>query len=299
MQRSHVARSNPPKADSRDYVLDQVESMRRLTAEGLSDDLLETRPNLILSDTASEQFRAAGYLSLLDPEGKSHDFQHAVVLALQAQTGLIRIADMPAESTVGVRLGAGTEERWIPGLDGNAPSNTIDAYLSGFWATVVARNNEIMEEIAWFPIELTRQPGARFNSYMYLWAECWQAPFRDEGHDVRRIIRALGATLPENIEFPDDDYGTLVAYPAIDLLRLVAENKPDEFNTKLAEALRDHAAFYSVPDRIHTAPSLISWPLLAVASYAADNGFAIAVESEYLPKALLERHWAAAYEPIY
>ncbi|MEV0296677.1 immunity 49 family protein [Nocardia sp. NPDC050710] len=299
MPKTHVARVIPPKASSREYILDQVASVNRLTETGLSGNLLAERPNEILSTTASEQFRAAGYLSLLDPEGRTPEFQRAVILALQAQTGLTRIADIPAEATVGLRLGAGAVDRWVPGLGGDAPSNTIDSYLDGLWATIVARNWQIMEEVAWFPIELTRQPGTRFNKYMYMWAECWQSIFREEAIEVSRIAQTLEATLPRNLEFPDEDYSVLVAYPAINLLLHVITNNSNEFNTALEQALRDHSAYYSHPDRVHTAAALISWPILATVCHAMDNDIPIEVDSEYIPQAMINQNWAYAYEPIY
>ncbi|WUA07936.1 immunity 49 family protein [Nocardia sp. NBC_01377] len=273
--------------------------MNELTERSLSGDSLEKRADTILSGIVADQLRAAGYASLLDTDGRTPEFQRSVVLALQAQTGLIRLSDLPPEGTSGLRLGPGAPDRPIHGIEGNAPSNTIAAYLIGLWLTIISRNSSIMEDMAWYPVDLTAAPTARFNKYMFLWAECWQALFRHRQVEVGRITAAMDATLRRNLEYPDEDYGTLIAYPAMNLLLHLVTRNTAEFNTTLEQALEDHAAFNSTPDRVATAHALVAWPLLAAVCQAADKGIPVEVESDYLPRALIDRDWAAPYEPIY
>ncbi|WP_374936903.1 immunity 49 family protein [Streptomyces sp. Ru73] len=66
----------------------------------------------------------------------------------------------------------------------------------------------------------------------------------------------------------------------------------------MVDALRWHKAYWTGDeDRSMSSEGLVSLGPLAIACLARDAGFPIEVESEYLPKALLDFAWTGGSTP--
>ncbi|WP_435228788.1 immunity 49 family protein [Streptomyces sp. Tue6028] len=64
----------------------------------------------------------------------------------------------------------------------------------------------------------------------------------------------------------------------------------------LTQALTWHKQYWTGDEaRSLSSDGLVALGPLAIACMAYDNGFPIEVESEYLPKALLQRNWVGEY----
>jgi hypothetical protein len=78
----------------------------------------------------------------------------------------------------------------------------------------------------------------------------------------------------------------------MNLLTQLARGDQDKFNTELAKALEWHKDYWTRDeDRELSAEGFVALGPLAMSCLAVQAGFTITVESEYLPKHLLEGAW--------
>ncbi|WP_433544572.1 immunity 49 family protein (plasmid) [Streptomyces sp. CA-294286] len=84
------------------------------------------------------------------------------------------------------------------------------------------------------------------------------------------------------------------AMPPAVLLSQLVEGDEESFNLALADALEAHRAYYQVADRSDDPDASVNLDVLALACHARRRGWAIRVESPYLPPDLLR----AAAEPF-
>ncbi|MGG8495178.1 immunity 49 family protein [Tenacibaculum sp. TC6] len=111
-------------------------------------------------------------------------------------------------------------------------------------------------------------------------------------HMMGYIQEALEATDP-TLNMYDVDKGStnFVLYirePLIRVWMAALMNKEDYFNEQLEDALLLHKKYYSVGDRCEESDGWVSWRLLAPTIFAHDSGININIESEYIPKWLVE-----------
>ncbi|MEJ8643160.1 immunity 49 family protein [Streptomyces sp. MS1.HAVA.3] len=82
-------------------------------------------------------------------------------------------------------------------------------------------------------------------------------------------------------------------YPPLNLFYRYLSQESDLFNEALAEALTWHKEYWTADEaRCRSGEGLVALGPLAIACMARDAGMPIDVESEYLPKELLEFGWA-------
>lgn len=78
------------------------------------------------------------------------------------------------------------------------------------------------------------------------------------------------------------------AMPPAVLLSQLVEGDEESFNLALADALEAHRAHYQVADRADDPDASVNLDVLALACHARRRGWAIRVESPYLPQSLLQ-----------
>ncbi|MFJ3926263.1 immunity 49 family protein [Streptomyces sp. NPDC090022] len=83
------------------------------------------------------------------------------------------------------------------------------------------------------------------------------------------------------------------AMPPAVLLSQLVEGDEESFNLALADALEAHRAYYAVADRADGPDVSVDLDVLALACHARRRGWAIRVESPYLPQYILR-----AAEPL-
>ncbi|MGV9698751.1 Imm49 family immunity protein [Streptomyces sp. NPDC003470] len=82
-----------------------------------------------------------------------------------------------------------------------------------------------------------------------------------------------------------EDWG--FAMPPAVLLSQLVEGDEESFNLALADALESHRAYYQVADRADDPDASVDLDVLALACHARRRGWAVRVESPYLPQSLL------------
>ncbi|MDX2525164.1 immunity 49 family protein [Streptomyces europaeiscabiei] len=271
-------------------------------AEIRADKLdMSARRRIDALEGSSDRFNLALGTSMLaaqthcaaDPRAANLPTWEAWVTAMQVGSALFASATITQE-TVSCRIA--DKVRTIPAT---GPQHYTDAgnWLTAFWLAVVCREQDRMDQLVRVPVSLLRDSGAVFDDYVYAWVQALQSAWLRGGDIGDLLTAALDGTAPEALRVADPDLVQKVLYPPINLFYRYVARQPDEFNEALADALRWHKDYWTQDEERNSSSSgLVALGPLAVACLARDVGFPIDVESEYLPKHLLEGSWLNEFE---
>ncbi|MEV6330173.1 Imm49 family immunity protein [Streptomyces sp. NPDC051909] len=193
----------------------------------------------------------------------------------------LRLASRMAAAVFRVALAEpGTEaEVTIDGRRLRYPAKRGEAAGAGNWhtATALALITGVREDLA--PLVLTgpafaRPDGSAFTAYR----EALHAYLtgRDPEAAAQRALQQAEKA---------KDWG--FAMPPAVLLSQLVEGDEESFNLALADALEAHRDYYRVADRADDPDAAVDLDILALACHARRRGWAIRVESPYLPEAVL------------
>ncbi|MFC7931990.1 immunity 49 family protein [Streptomyces cinereoruber] len=193
-------------------------------------------------------------------------------LRLASRTGaaLFRIALAEPDTEVEVSI-AGRPLRY--------PARRGDEAGAGHWQAAVAFALITGAREDLVPLVLTgpafaRPDGSAFAAYR----EALHAYLTGAGSEA-----AVQRALREDEKAEDRGF----AMPPAVLLSQLVEGDEESFNLALADALEAHRAHYEVADRADSPEASVNLDVLALACHARRRGWAVRVESPYLPQYLL------------
>ncbi len=198
-----------------------------------------------------------------------------------AQLATLRLASQMGAALFRIALAdPGTEvEVTIGGRNLRYPAERKDAAGAHNWekATAFALITGVREDLV--PLVLTgpafaRPDGSAFSAYR----EALHAYLKGDDPEPA-VQRAL-----EQAERAKD-WG--FAMPPAVLLSQLVEGDEESFNLALADALEAHRDYHQVADRVDEPDTSVNLDILALACHARRRGWAIRVESPYLPQPLL------------
>ncbi|MGW6883077.1 Imm49 family immunity protein [Streptomyces goshikiensis] len=198
-----------------------------------------------------------------------------------AQLATLRLASQLGAALFRIALAKpGTEaEVTIAGRTLRYPAKRGENAGAGYWQTAVAFAliTGVREDLA--PLVLTgptfaRPDGSVFTEYRGA-LHAYLKGAEPEAAAQRALQEAEKA----------EDWGFPMP-PAVLLSQLV-EGDEESFNLALADALEAHRAYYEVADRADDPDVSVNLDVLALACHARRRGWAIRVESPYLPQDLL------------
>ncbi|MEU9114521.1 immunity 49 family protein [Streptomyces sp. NPDC048483] len=266
--------------------------------EALSDDVRESMENLEESPhtfniTLGTALMTARARLALNPRGNELETWEAFVSAMQVASALFTSATA-TQGTVHCRIA--DEMRTIPAT---GPQHYADAgnWITAFWLALICREQDRMTQLCNVPISLLRASGAVYDEYVYAWVDTLQT-FWLEGPDLGdKLIAAMDGTATEALQVASSELVLNILYPPINLFYWFLRQDHEGFNTELAKALQWHKEYWTDDEeRTTETEGLVALGPLAIASLAYDNGFPIEVESEYLPKSLLNRGWLGEFD---
>ncbi|MEV7990590.1 immunity 49 family protein [Streptomyces sp. NPDC086077] len=163
------------------------------------------------------------------------------------------------------------------------------SWISAFYLAVVCREGDRITALCQVPPSLLRANGAQFDGYHYAWIDALQTFWRGGPDLGSKLVAAVAGTDPSVATDPETAVKLL--YPPMELFHRFIREDNAGFNRALANALQWHREYWAEESRAFQASGLVALGPLAIACFAHDAGMAITVESEYLPKALLESNW--------
>jgi hypothetical protein len=227
----------------------------------------------------------------LDPDAELFETWEAWVTAMQLGSARFAMATAPEGSVVTYRI---KEKEWHLPATGPRPHANADAWITAFYLALICRESERLNELAQVPVSLLRESGATFDEYIYSWVETLQRYWLGQDGVSEHLVAAVDGTGPESAEYVDQALMSLVLYPPIILFYRYLRGDHAQFTEALVDAVKWHKSYWSTggDDLAMDSNGYVALGPLAIACLARDHGFPIEVDSEYLPKALLNFAWA-------
>ncbi|GAB2562485.1 immunity 49 family protein [Nocardia heshunensis] len=237
--------------------------------------------------------RLAGLRSGLDPTANKVETWEAYVKVMQVSSAIFAVATA-TEGSVEFRFG----ERTLT-IPAGSTRGIADAgnWVMAFYFAVMCRDQTRLNMLSEVPIEMLRATGSVFDEYIYHWVETLKT-YWSEGVDLGGKLRsALEGTDPANARYAPPNLMLQILYPPIDLFYRFFGEQRDEFNDSLEQALQLHETYWNSDedDRRDDRDGMIAAGPLAMACLAYDAEIPIDVESDYLPRHIVQRSWLGEF----
>ncbi|MGW0836693.1 immunity 49 family protein [Streptomyces prunicolor] len=230
---------------------------------------------------------------VIDPKASELPTWRATVSAMQVSHASFAAA-VATEGAVECRII--DEMRSLPATGPQFYANAGN-WLTAFWFAIICRDQNRMTQMCNVPLELLRASGAHGDEYTYHWVDTLQTYWLERPGLVEKLSAAIDNSYPEVATIAPRDLLQNVLYPPINLFYQFLRKDHDAFNAALVEALQLHKNYWTADEkRSNDLGGSVALGPLAIACLAYDAGFPINVESDYLPKHLLERDWVGEFE---
>ncbi|MFE9454777.1 immunity 49 family protein [Streptomyces sp. NPDC006739] len=233
----------------------------------------------------------------IDPEASKFETWDAWVTAMQIGCALFDSA-ASAEGPVPCRIGGTGEVKYLPAT-GPTSYTHVGAWLTAWYLATICRENERLDRLAHVPVSFLRQSGAVFDEYVYDWVEALQSFwFQRPAEMWDKLVAAIKKTDPDTAPHIADKETLLkLLYPPLELFQLCNRGDAERFNSALFEFLTWHKQYWADgEERAQSSDGLVALGLLAIACMAYDNDLPVEVQSQYLPKHLLQRSWVGEFD---
>ncbi|MFB7596060.1 immunity 49 family protein [Streptomyces sp. NPDC056160] len=284
-----VPRHDFPVVDVRQDMASMVASTNRVI------DRLE-RSEMSRARALEVTLTVAKSLCAEDPDVGKFATWEAWITAMQVGSALFTSATASA-GPVACRIGVDGEVRNLPAT---GPQFYLNAgsWVTSWYLATICRENSRLEQLARVPVSFLRQSGAEFDEYMYDWVEALQNFWQGRAEVMwDKVVAAVNKTDPDVAHIADRDLLLKILYPPLELFHLYQRREVERFNETLANSLTWHKEYWTASEeRAQSTDGLVALAPLALACMARDADFPIDVESEYLPKELLQFGWVGEVE---
>ncbi|UUU32855.1 immunity 49 family protein [Streptomyces sp. CA-210063] len=276
----------PSPGDPTDF----IESADRRLLEEI--EVLSEHPEMFGLIFSSALSKAALHC-LHDATADKSETWEAWVAAMQVGSALFEAATTDQES---VECRIAHKARTIQAI-GAQHFTDAGNWITAFWLAVICRDQERMTHLSDVPVDLLRRSGAVYDEYIYDWVDALQTYWMERPGLGEKFTAAFQGTDPDRLRVADRELMLKVLYPPLNLFLQFLKRDEEQFNVGLAEALQLHKEYWTADeDREQSTDGAVALGPLAVACLAYDVGMPVQVESEYLPRHLLERSWVGEFE---
>ena len=233
---------------------------------------------------ASNALDVVAGVSVLDPALVGA--REPLTLAAQALSGLFLAADARTDHPATVPLGDGEPAVYTVPPDGSLlhALRWIDAFL----VALVAREIGSIDGLCAYRPERFADSSTKTPAYVVALVQAIQAIWLRHQDAGKRLVEATRLTDPELPDIRRPDWVLRIDVPLLDMLyRMHVE--PAAFDASLTWALEHHKAYWSAKASLRRDwDGFVSWRGLAMASWAFEKEVPFSVESDYLPRPLVE-----------
>lgn len=237
----------------------------------------------------SPVLQAAEETLLLDPPARNVETWESWTTAMQFHNAVFALSEAEKGSTVDYLIDQEVRALEAPGLLSAANAGT---WQTAFFLAVTCRANDRAEALCRIPLDRLRRAGeaggVEYNEFSFHWVAALRAYVNGGAELVSELRQAMELSDPRRGAF-GGEYLDLVSFPQMDVFRLLLVGDTAAFNDALVQALESFKRYAGVH-------GIVPLGLLAVACLAYDKAqitsdFSLDVESEYLPKHIVERSW--------
>lgn len=227
-----------------------------------------------------------------DPEASAVETWEAAVNAMQLGSALFAVSEA-SEGHVECRINHKT--RRLPAI-GRLSAADAGNWLTAFWLAVICRDQQRMTQLCEIPVERLRAPEGQYDEYIYHWVDTLQTYWLRRPGLVEKLTVTFQSSDPSVARITPRDLLQGVLYPPINLFYNFVRRNEAGFSPALEEALKLHRLYWTHDESRETdIDGAVALGPLAVACLAYDGGFPIGIESDYLPKHLLQRDWLGEF----
>jgi hypothetical protein len=160
-------------------------------------------------------------------------------------------------------------------------------WLGGFFLAAIVRETDLLDALSETPTDLLRASLTQSEEYALLYVDALRAFWRRQPGAPALLLQALRATDPQFLGRSAADYALDVVVPQMEVLFRVMDRDAPGFNAALAKALERHRAYWARGERQRDPRAYVAFALTALAAFGHDAGLPLAVQSDYLPAALV------------
>ncbi|MGW5862502.1 immunity 49 family protein [Streptomyces sp. NPDC055239] len=229
---------------------------------------------------------------VIDPRAAAVETWEAAVTAMQLGSALFAVTGV-SEGTVECRI-----DRKVRSLRAVGPLSTADAgaWLQAFWLAVICREQGRMTQLCEIPLDRLRAPEGQYDEYIYHWVDTLQTYWLRRPGLVEKLTATFRASDPSVAHVAPRDMLDGILYPPINLFYRFVTKDEEGFSQALVEALKLHQTYWTLnEDRESDIDGGIALGPLAIACLAYDGEIPIEVESDYLPKHILQHSWLGEF----
>ncbi|QQC89023.1 immunity 49 family protein [Streptomyces alfalfae] len=229
---------------------------------------------------------------LIDPRASAVETWEAAVTAMQVGSALFTVTG-EGEGTVECRI-----NRQVRSLPFIGPLSTADAgtWLQAFWLAIICREQDRMTQLCEIPLDRLRVPEGQYDEYIYHWVDTLQTYWLRRPGLVEKLTATFHASDPSVARIAPRDLMDGILYPPINLFYRFVTKDEEGFGAALVEALKLHKAYWTLTEeRKNSIDGAVALGPLAIACLAYDGELPIEVESDYLPKHLLQHSWLGEF----
>ncbi|MGD3112460.1 immunity 49 family protein [Streptomyces sp. YGL11-2] len=229
---------------------------------------------------------------VIDPRAAKAETWEATVNAMQLGSALFAVTGT-SEGPIQCRI-----DRKMRTLQAIGPLASADAgnWLTAFWLAVICREQQRMTELCEIPLERLRAPEGQYDEYIYHWVDTLQTYWLRRPGLVEKLTAALQMSHPDVARIASRDLLQGVLYPPINLFYHFVRKDEAGFSPALEEALKLHQMYWTLTEERKTdIDGSIALGPLAIACLAYDGKLPFEVDSEYLPKHLLQHSWLGEF----
>ncbi|GGW82856.1 immunity 49 family protein [Streptomyces lomondensis] len=241
-------------------------------------------------DALDYTLTVAKWRCLTDPTAETFATWEAWVTAMQVGCALFD-AGMATQGPVTCRIGVDGEVKSLPAT---GPQEYLHAgnWLTTYYLAAICRENDRLNRLAQVPVSFLRASGVEFDEYIYAWVETLQHAWFRRREMWDTLVTAVNGTAPDAVRIADQELMLKILYPPLELFHRYQRQDAAQFNVALVDALTWHKEYWTADKtRSLNGDGLVALGPLAIACMAHDAGIPIEVESEYLPKELVQFGW--------
>ncbi|MGW4807377.1 immunity 49 family protein [Kitasatospora sp. NPDC004272] len=266
-------------------------------AEELSADLAELIDGLeqsgeMIDYAFSSALLAARAHWMADPRANRLETWKATVTALQVGSALFAATGVDEGR---VECFINHRARSIPAL-GPRTYADADTWLNTLWLAMICRDQPRLKQLSEIPLERLRVREGLYDDFFYHWIDVLQTYWLRGPGLVDKLTLAFESSAPERIRIATPRVVAQVFYPPLGLFHQIVTRKQEEFSPSLVRALESHRDYWTSEESWATdIDGAVPLGPLAMACHAFDGDFPIDVESDYLPKHLLDHGWLGEF----
>jgi Immunity protein 49 len=246
-----------------------------------------------LSSLLSSAVTYADFLSVLEPN--SVQIYRAFGIAANTVMSIFNLADLSITEEYDLYVGEG-QAFSFPQTGPRSYSDSV-RWQKGFYLGAARREKYILDSLVLRSTDIMRHPKASegTNEYSHLMVDALKSFYNFETpieESKAKLSEAIAAVNIDQIHPLTLDASINLVLPEMELLGCLLERNADHFNESLVDALECYKKYFSSDEQLSGDPrGFIAIGLLGLTCIAYDSGFSIEVESDYIPKYIIEKQY--------